>query len=240
MSLKGYFREQLFQFGYDVRRREKNQLGFNPHWDMAKLATRKESAVLFDVGANNGQTISELRKRFTNPIIHAFEPSPSTYPALVAHTAGTPNLHLRNFALGSNCEQRLLQENSVSALTSLLPQGEACWGEIVNTTQVNVRSLDSYCKEEGIAQIEVLKSDTQGFDLEVLKGGIGLLSEHRVHQIFIELNFCEIYQGMARFEEIYAFLRDLGIAPVAFYNQQIRDSILGWTDGLFVDPKYKA
>ena len=238
MSLKGYIREQLFQSGYDVRRRGKDELGFNPYWDIAQLSAGNNSSVLFDVGANNGQTIAEFRKRFVNPVIHAFEPSPSTYAKLTAQTAGTPGLYLRNFALGANCDRKILHENSISALTSFLRQGEACWGEVVNEIQVDMRSVDSYCRDFGITHIDVLKSDTQGFDLEVLKGGSGLLSEHRVHLVFIELNFCEMYQGMARFDQIYSFLHDLGFLPVGFYNQHIRDSSLGWVDGLFVDPRY--
>lgn len=240
MSLKGYIREQLFKFGYDVRRRGHDDLGFNPYWDMGKLVVENGRPILFDVGANNGQSIAEFRKRFANPIIHAFEPSPSTYAKLTVQTAGIPDLYLRNFALGANCERKLLHENSVSTLTSLLPQGEACWGEIVNETQVEVRSMDSYCAESNITHVDVLKSDTQGFDLEVMKGGLGLLSQHRVRLVYVELNFCEIYQGVVRFEQIYAFLRDLGFLPVAFYNQHVRNSSLGWADGLFVDPQYRS
>jgi len=238
MSLKGYVREQLFQAGYDLRRRRKDGMGFNPYWDMRHLTVNNSHAMLFDIGANTGQTIAEFRKRFDKPIIHAFEPSPSTYAKLTAQTNGTPDLYVRNFALGATNDQRVLLENSIPTLTSFLPPGEACWGEVVNQTHVEVHSLDSYCGDRAITHIDVLKSDTQGFDLEVLKGGIGLLTEHRVHLVFTELNFCQIYQGMARFEEIYFFLRDLGFMPVAFYNQHVRDSSLGWADGLFVDPEY--
>jgi FkbM family methyltransferase len=239
LGLKGYIREHIFESGYDIRRRSKDELGCNPFWDMKQLVG-KVQPVLFDVGANIGQTITEFRKRFIRPVIHGFEPSPSTYAKLRARMNGTPDVHLQNFALGANRDRRVLLENSVSALTSLLPPGEASWGEIVNQTQVDVHTLDTYCKDNGITHIDVLKSDTQGFDLEVLKGGIGLLTEHRVHLVFVELNFFELYKGLARFEEVYFFMRDLGFVPVAFYNQHTRDSGIEWADGMFVDSKYQA
>jgi FkbM family methyltransferase len=240
MTLKRYVKETIIRSGYDVRRRGLHQLGFDPFKDMQLLTPTDRTPVLFDVGANTGQTVNAFREYFAAPIIHAFEPSPSTYAKLQERTGGTPDLHLSNIALGAQRECRVLIENSVTTLTSLLEPGEACWGEVRGQINVDVHSIDSYCQTYGVTCIDVLKSDTQGFDLEVLKGGVGMLHEHRIRLVFIELNFFDLYVGMPHFEDVYDFLRDCGFAPVAFYNQNIRNSRLGWMDGLFIDSQYRG
>ena len=50
------------------------------------------------------------------------------------------------------------------------PVGPAVRGTITGEVDVSVITLDDYCSELGIARVDLLKIDTQGYDLEVLKG----------------------------------------------------------------------
>jgi FkbM family methyltransferase len=235
--IKERIKKILLRLGYEVRRVRPEQIGRDPYKDMRRLVTSNEYPILFDVGANRGQSIALFRAHFPLPVIHAFEPAPSTFVRLKEQTVGIPNLHLNNIALGSNCERRPLVENSQDTVSSLLPPGkDYCWGDISAQTDVNVSSLDAYCESNNIARIDVLKSDTQGFDHEVLKGAINLLGEHRIHLVYTELNFLEVYEGMARVEEIYVFLKSLGFELVSFYDLCWHNCRLGWLDALFIDP----
>src|SRR5664280_2711392 len=45
---------------------------------------------------------------------------------------------------------------------------------------VKARSIDSYCQEAQIDHIDLLKLDTEGFELNVLKGACGLLRAGRI------------------------------------------------------------
>jgi hypothetical protein len=45
--------------------------------------------------------------------------------------------------------------------------------------------------------IDLLKSDTQGFDLEVLKGAQGLLDARKIRLIYLEVTFQKLYEHPA-------------------------------------------
>jgi FkbM family methyltransferase len=239
MTVKLHIKKALLHLGYEVRRIRPEQIGHDPFKDMQRLVDSK-APVLFDVGANRGQSVAAFREYFPSSNVHAFEPSPSTFELLKAQINGAPNIHLSNIALGANCERKVLIENSQDTVSSLLPPGkEFRWGSVKSRTEVDVRSIDTYCEAAGITRIDILKSDTQGFDYEVLKGGLGMLQRHRIHMIYVELNFLDLYVGMPRFEEMYRFLKELGFDLVSFYNITWQESRLGWLDGLFIDPQWQ-
>ena len=77
-------------------------------------------------------------------------------------------------------------------MSSFLSPGKEHWGEINNVTTVQVETLDNYCQRNSISKIDLLKIDTQGYDLEVLRGAKQMLSEHRI----IEITFIDIYQDL--------------------------------------------
>jgi FkbM family methyltransferase len=240
MNIKGRLRETLLHFGYDLHRADPRQLGRDPFKDMRRLSEVECGATLFDVGANLGVTIGSFREHFRSPVIHAFEPGSSTFESLKLNTAGIPDLRLNNVALGSRCEQRLFYESSHSTASSFLPPGRDYLGAHVSgQTVVEVESIDNYGERNGISHIDVLKCDTQGFDYEVLKGGIGMLQEHKIHLVYIEVDFGELYLDRPHFDEIYRFFRELGFHLVSFYDIHFRNSRLGWLDGLFIDPAWR-
>ena len=76
----------------------------------------KNGAILFDVGANVGHTVLSFRSHFSSPVIHAFEPSPSTFEQLKQQTSRIPDLCLNNFALGSRLERKVLIESAMNTL----------------------------------------------------------------------------------------------------------------------------
>lgn len=243
MAIKKQMKEALFQLGYKINHITPNELGYDPFRDMSLLTGNGRRAVIFDVGANVGQSILAFRERFSSPIIHAFEPGSSAFESMKTRTQGMSDVHLNHCALGSQHEHKVLIENSKSVLNSLLPPGkEAPAGEVVGKTEVEVESLDNYCSRAGITHIDVLKSDTQGFELEVLKGSLNMLRQHKIHLLYLEMHFGDSYEGMPKFEDVYLFLRDLGLRPMCFYNQCRRDSHLtplAEIDGLFIDTQWQ-
>lgn len=107
MNIKGIIRSVLKAAGYEVYRISRNpgrisrDLGRDPFLDMRKLSERGRRLVVFDVGANVGQSVTRFRSTFDNPIIHAFEPGRDAFFELRHRTANIPDLHLNNVALGS-------------------------------------------------------------------------------------------------------------------------------------------
>jgi FkbM family methyltransferase len=217
--------------GLEVRRVSygKDALG-----DVKKLISLDTPAVIFDVGANYGQSIKKFRRRFSSPIIHAFEPSAKTFRELEAATKNTPSLRLNNFALGSKPGMLDLIENVQSEMSSFLSPGPKHWGAIDEVTTVRVDTLDQYCSQNSIDRIDLLKIDAQGFDLEVLRGAQAVISANTIRCVLIEITFIEIYQGAPRFDEVFRFLLDHEFRLISFYEVVYRGGAIAWADALFV------
>jgi FkbM family methyltransferase len=220
-------KQLLRRMGIDIRFIPK--LGFDAYDDMRELVAA-ERPVLFDVGANRGQTIEKFRKTFAHPVIHAFEPGRDTFAELQRRMADIPDLHLNAVALGARAESRTFFDTDPPDMSSLLEQSRDAWGEVKGKYPVTVTTVDDYCAAHGIERIDVLKSDTQGFDLDVLKGA----RRTGIHLIFMEITFSDMYKGSPRFDEIYAYLADRGFALVSFYDFYYQRGRAGWTDALFV------
>jgi len=191
-------------------------------------------AVIFDVGSNLGQSIEKYVHRFAYPEIHAFEPSPKTFEELKKRTGRLRGVVLHNFALGSQPGKLQFLENSKSDMSSFLQPGADHWGAIEHVTEVQVETLDRYCSERHIDNIDLLKIDTQGFDLEVLRGTKEMLAAKRVKSILIEITFLQIYQTAPRCDEIFRFLFDHGYRLIALYDQVYRRGAIAWADALFM------
>jgi FkbM family methyltransferase len=225
----------LRTLGYDIH---KIQAGRDPFREMQRLVGVWPQSVIFDVGANVGDTIESFRAVLPRAEIHSFEPSPETFRKLQEKCSAMPNLFLNSAAMGAAPGVAEFVENTDSTMSSFLEPGKACWGEIKRRVQVRVTTIDRYCDERKIESIDILKSDTQGFDLEVIRGAYRLLAEHRIHLIYMEIIFSEMYRGLPRVDEILRFLADCGFVLVALYNLHYQDGRLGWADALFVDPKF--
>ncbi len=235
--VKSYVKSFLRTLGYDVH---KIQVGRDPFRDMQRWIGQRRAPVAFDVGANEGQTIESFLAVMPHAEIHAFEPGQEAFRNLQAKCSAMPNVSLNSDALGAAPGSAEFVENTESTMSSFLEPGPVCWGEIKRRVQVRVTTADQYCDEHRIDSIDILKSDTQGFDLEVIKGANRLLFEHRIRLIYLEINFCEMYRGLPRVDEIFRYLSDRGFVLVALYNFHYLNDCLGWVDALFVDPQFDA
>jgi FkbM family methyltransferase len=237
---KSFIKKALFKLGYRVSRISEEPLGRDPIQDMKELTQAGDHPTVFDVGANAGQSVTKFRDYFKYPTIHSFEPGFSTFNELKLNTTGIPHLYLNHVALGSCRERRVLNENSGSDMSSFLELGKDAWGTVTERREVEVDTVDDYCGRTTVTHIDILKSDTQGFDFEVLKGAKRMFGEHRIHLVFFEVTFCEMYKDLPRFDEIYRFLMEQGLVLVSFYAMEYKDKKAGWTDALFVDPAYRG
>ncbi len=240
MNLKALVQPMLNRLGYDIRRlSSERDLGLDPFRDMRRLSARRRQLVVFDVGANVGQSVNRFRETLDDPIIHSFEPEPTTFSELRRRKGGVPGIHLNNFALGSSRGMAELNQNTNSDMSSILQPGTDSWGTIDGKTSVEVRTLDEYCDDHGVTHIDILKSDTQGYDLEVLKGAERLMAHGRIKLIYIEIIFSRMYEKLPRADEVYAYLADHGFSLVSFYEIHYQRERAGWADALFINPDYE-
>ena len=209
-------------------------LGSDPDADLVELLRPTPAPVIFDVGANTGQTVHRLRSLISNGSIHAFEPSPGTFRQLAASVRGLGEVKLIEAGVGRvDCEQTLL-ENEYSEMSSFLVPGDAAWGMVVRKTRVRMVTLDTYCQQAGIDHIDLLKIDTQGYDLEVLRGAEELLARGGIRVVQLEVIFSDMYEGRPALDETYRYMCDHGFRLLSFYDIFVADGSAAWCDAIFV------
>lgn len=190
--------------------------------------------VMFDVGANAGQTTRSMLELFPGAMIHAFEPGSRAFDQLRTNLADLPNVHLHHKAMGSAPGSISLNENEESTMSSVLPLGESGWGRIQEVREVELTTVDEVCRQHNIQHLSILKSDTQGYDMEVMRGAAGMMESGRLDCVFFELIFSDLYQGMPRFDKVFSFLLDRDYVLVSVYDIHLKNGVAGWADVLFV------
>lgn len=216
-----------------------NEFGWDSFQDMTRLVKSNSQVTIIDVGANIGQSTQMFLSFFPNAIIHSFEPGPVAFKTLSSNFATDSRVHAWNFGVASSSGTLDLVENSNSDMSSFLSPGKMSWGNVAKKTQVPIVSLDEFTEQNGIGFIHILKSDTQGFDFEVLKGANTLLSNHRIGILRFEFIFSEMYSNLPSFDEVFCFLSKRGYELVSFYDICYQNHVVSWLDAVFISAKYK-
>ena len=71
---------------------------------------------------------------------------------------------------------------------------------------INIVTLDNYCKENSINNIDILKLDVQGYEDECLKGAEKLLRNNKIKLIKLEIMFHNNYLTDSSFLKIEQIL----------------------------------
>jgi FkbM family methyltransferase len=221
-------------FGYEIQ--PIRQYGTYPMADMQRLlhlAGRTSEVVIFDIGANVGSTVRDFSKAFASPIIHAFEPSPGTFEFLKANTSDISRLTLNNSGIGSSNGRQVFHESQESTMSSFLKPDRDCWVKPSGDATVRVETIDCYCERNGIKKIDILKSDTQGYEMEVLRGAERMFKNGGIGLVYLEIIFSAMYEGLPGMDEIFRFLIKNGFHLVTFYRTETWDNRASWIDALF-------
>jgi FkbM family methyltransferase len=151
----------------------------SPELDLfAYLAPLLPSRTALDIGANVGDVSHALLA--AGLTVHAFEPAPATFARLMERLGPVPEFSGHAIALGpsdGSAELRLASDASnvaygdPSQYSTLLPQAGLEDLPFTETVSVPMRSLESLHQANEIpANVGLVKIDTEGFDLEVIRG----------------------------------------------------------------------
>lgn len=177
---------------------------------------------VIDVGANIGEFGGMLRRFGYQGRIVSLEPVTAVFERLKATAAGDRDWITLKLACGSAEEDRSINLFSLDVLNSFRLPSEHFRlidpSGVRATEMVAVRRLDSIFDDaiEGIDRPRVfLKTDTQGYDLEVLKG-----AGDRIRQVVglqAEVSLQPLYDDIPDYLEFLTYCRQLGFEPTGFF-----------------------
>jgi hypothetical protein len=182
---------------------------------LRQLFARHGIDTVIDVGANRGQYRDFLRDRvgFDGSIV-SFEPVPELAAALAARAVRDPLWTVHPCALGAEpgtMEFNVMEESVFSSFRAPVPAGsddQQRMNTVARTLAVPVDTLDARLAGLDLRRA-YLKLDTQGFDLEVLKGGNRAVSA--VAALQTEVSFVALYDGMPGYAEAIAAFEAFGL-----------------------------
>jgi FkbM family methyltransferase len=203
---------------------------------LVALLGELRSKVALDVGAELGDITALLREAGAERVI-AFEPAPDNIARLTERFADDGKVVVLPKAVSSE-DGELELHLSTSAAGSPISYGhtflsrsntdEIGWNE---TVTVGTRSLDSLVREGAIdTQVGILKIDTEGFDLEVLKGMGKLEAEVVMIEHWVDLPH-SLGACPWNLEDVTAELEPRGFHHFAFITHRGEFTILQWDDG---------
>jgi FkbM family methyltransferase len=216
--------------------------------DQARLFRETHPRMIFDIGANQGQTAAEYRRFFPQATIHSFEPFEDVFRDLEKSVAADPLTHAHRVAISDSIGTHVFHVNEEHCTNSLFPTAATAdlhtgntWTHTVRKNEVPTITLDEFCRRENIAAIDLLKMDVQGAEMLVLKGARALFDKRAISVIFAEVLFAKIYENQTDFCEMMTFLRERGYVLYGLYDLFYKGDLpLSWADAIFIAPEIAA
>lgn len=211
-------------------------LKLNQHKTWLKGAGIK---TVIDVGAHTGEFTFAVRSVLPTVQIYAFEPLPDCYRELSARLENEEKAQAFGVALGSEGGEVTFWANDFSKASSALPMSDLHkdafpWTAKSTPIAVQVQKLDHYADQMTLAPAVMLKMDVQGYECQVLQGGLRVLE--RADYVLVETSFENLYEGQSSFHDVYELLTAQGFAYKGSFDQMLSplDGAILQADALFV------
>ena len=199
----------------------------------------RSNPVVIDGGAHLGDMAERFGALLPMAEFHCFEPDPVLGETLEQKFAGYPQVHVVQAALGDVAGKAKFNINVSRPTNSLLPSAESLQPDLkqlcalVEQIEVEVTTIDEYCRANSIDHVDVIKLDLQGYDYRALKGAAATLENTRV--VLVEVLFKEIYKGCHGFPDILNLMINQGfdLHTLCGLHYGEADELL-WADAIFV------
>lgn len=177
---------------------------------------------ILDVGANVGDYAKELRRHgFTGKII-SFEPLSETFKTLEKNASKDNKWEIAHIALGDvDCESEINIAGNChsSSILEMLPShvNSAPTSAYIGKEKIKVNKLDTIFSNYYNEGDDIfMKIDTQGYELNVLKGCLN--SFPLIKGIQVEMSLVHLYNGGILYKEMIEYIESFGFKLYSFEN----------------------
>ena len=110
---------------------------------------------------------------------------------------------------------------------------------ITKKIEVDVNTIDSYCKTNKIDHIDIMKVDTQLFEEEVLIGSKDMIKDQKIDAIELEVTFSSVYEKYFNFSDLEKYLITNGyrFSAIKLNNNNIFSGSIFFADVLYLSKK---
>jgi len=159
--------------------------------------------IIFDVGAYTGSTLKLFYRLYPNGLFYCFEPNLNSFRKL--KEIKNKKIKIFKLALGNNNKTTRINTNPIDMTNTLAMLNKNSFyltlknliignqKNKIKKENVNLVKLDSFCKKKNIKTIDILKIDTEGFELDVLFGAKKIIKS--VKYLIIEIQKNDMYES---------------------------------------------
>jgi len=228
---------------------------FNRNKPLKKLI--KKNSIIFDVGANVGDTINEFNKLFKPKIIYGFEPQKICLEKLRKRFK-QKNIRIFDFALDFKSGKKVFYEQQYGDVYSGFykinikskdhidlknKRGkkkniDSYKKQINKKIIVNSITIDDFVKKNKVKNINLLKLDTQGSEDQILKGARKNLK--KIDVILIEIAFWDYYEKKSSFYSIEKIInKDFELFDISYIAKNPESFRTDYIDAIYINKRLK-
>ena len=172
--------------------------------------------ICFDIGTHKGKFLKLFNNIYKNSVFYCFEPNFENYKYLTNHFF-SKRFRFFNLAVGNKNQKKKMTVNPID-LTNTLSKTNLNSNylkfknfilsikkkeRIIESQEIKVVKLDTFCFKKSIKKINILKIDVEGFELQVLQGASKILNN--TDYILIEIQDNKMYLNYSK-KKIEKFL----------------------------------
>lgn len=178
-----------------------------------KWLHKLEISTVIDIGANIGEFTGIFNELFSGAAIHAFEPLPECFEKLNDRFGKFPNIKIYNIGLGSSRGELAINQSSHDPASSFREMEDLHKENYPHSSdsvklKVPIFPLDDILKSTTLDDNIFIKIDVQGFEDEVIRGGMKTFGKAKV--IIVESSYQKLYKDEPLFHGIYSLIQPLG------------------------------
>ncbi|MEL7005075.1 MAG: FkbM family methyltransferase [Bacteroidota bacterium] len=222
--------------GYWISKKKHLFAGIDMCYDIDRVS-QEPINVIFDVGANVGQSVFFFKEEYKNATIYSFEPVKSSFQKLKERTKSLKNIYLENIALGESIATHKIKlhgdDELLTSMNSLDPDLMNKASDAIEE-EIEVSTIDHYVEEKRIKQIDLLKLDVEKWEIPVLNGAKESLRQGKIRFILSEVGFENTETRFTNFNELSVYLKSLSFSFVGLYEVCLYNGKAHFGNALFV------
>jgi len=202
--------------------------------DVRRYLGERAKGVVIDVGANCGQTTKRLARAFPELAIHCLEPNEELHAKIKERVSFHKDLHLHRCGAGAQDAEMPFFKSTKHESNSFHQDWSHRHGTATETETVPVWRLDTFCAQNHMDTVSVLKINAEGFDFKVLEGAAALFQARKILSVYVEVSFGREAEESGHCGDYLNHMEQLGYKFLGLYQMaRAKEGHIKWGNLLF-------